>query len=87
MPGVQRRQTVQVKKETIEQAEEKKIKFDVYNNIEEEETPDYTKKTNKLDNVIKSMLTDLQEDMMAKPVMLKTSKTTKKLMFFDDDDE
>ena len=87
MPGVQRRQTVQVKKETIEQAEEKKIKFDVYNNIEEEETPDYTKKTNKLDNVIKSMLTDLQEDIMAKPVMLKTSKTAKKYIFEDDDDE
>lgn len=44
MPGVMRRGTVQPKKQVIEEEEHKeKIKFDIFNN--EEESPDYKKKT------------------------------------------
>ena len=81
MPGVQRRPTV-VKMEEESQAKDK-IKFDIFNNGEE--TLDYMKKT-VLDNVSMHMLKTSQDDVMAKPVMMKTNKTAKKYEFFDDDE-
>lgn len=48
MPGVQRRPTIQPARAEEESAPKDKIKFDIFNN--EEESPDYQKKT-VLDNV------------------------------------
>jgi hypothetical protein len=48
MPGVQRRPTVAPKKIEEEAQPKDKIKFDIFN--DEEESPDYKKKT-ELDNV------------------------------------
>ena len=53
MPGLGRKATIQLKKPVFEEEEAKeKIKFDIFNNIEDEggETTDYKKKT-VLDNV------------------------------------
>ncbi len=86
MPGVMRRGTVQPKKQVIAEEEEakEKIKFDIFNNVEEEESPDYKKKTT-LEHVRSSFLS-IQDDVIEKPVMLKTNKTAKKYEFFEDDD-
>lgn len=72
-PGVQRRQTIQPKKQVEEDQPKDKIKFDIFN--QEEETTDYMAKS-VIDN----------DDALSKPVMLKANKTTKKYDFFDDDE-
>ena len=57
MPGIAKKQTFVAKKfEETEDEPKEKIKFDIFNNLEEE-TPDYTKKTI-LDHVSLSSLTD-----------------------------
>ena len=48
MPGVQRRPTVAPKKQEVEELQKDKIKFYIFN--DEEESPDYKKKT-VIDNV------------------------------------
>lgn len=77
MPGLGRQATIQQKKPVVEEEEVKeKIKFDIFNNNEEEgENTDYKKKT-VLDN----------DDNMDKPVMMKANKIAKKYEFFEDDD-
>jgi hypothetical protein len=58
MPGLGRKATIQLKKPVFEEEEAKeKIKFDIFNNNEDEggETTDYKKKT-VLDNVSPSSL-------------------------------
>jgi hypothetical protein len=78
MPGLGRKATIQLKKPVFEEEEAKeKIKFDIFNNNEDEggETTDYKKKT-VLDN----------DDNKDKPIMLKANKIAKKYEFFDEDD-
>lgn len=50
MPGLGRKATIQQKKPEVEEEHKEKIKFDIYNNEDEAESPDYKKKT-VLDNV------------------------------------
>ena len=50
MPGVARKAPTQQKKPEVEEEQKEKIKFDIYNNDEEAESPDYKTKT-VLDNV------------------------------------
>lgn len=50
MPGIAKKSTIPQKKLDVEEEQKEKIKFDIYNNEEEAESPDYKKKT-VLDNV------------------------------------